>query len=256
MAGRRQEDPSSSYRVSVQFLEIYGEEVKDLLDPLGPGRVVIREQAGGGIAVVGAREEAVESAEEMMLVLERGTLSRTTGSTLMNAQSSRSHAIFTVLLERRIARQQLADGEAEEGEGEEGDQEEQQQQEGGSSGNARVEVRKSKFHFVDLAGSERAKRTGAQGKRLKEGIEINKGLLVLGNVISALGDARKRGQHVPYRDSKLTRMLQCVLCLIRRSITSQFHCTPLLLKGPTTLTVPFLFPFVAGTRWAGTARRS
>lgn len=62
----------------------------------------------------------------------------------------------------------------------------------------------------DLAGSERAKRTGAQGKRLKEGIEINKGLLVLGNVISALGDARKKGQHVPYRDSKLTRMLQCV----------------------------------------------
>lgn len=62
----------------------------------------------------------------------------------------------------------------------------------------------------DLAGSERAKRTGAQGKRLKEGIEINKGLLVLGNVISALGDAKKKGQHVPYRDSKLTRMLQCV----------------------------------------------
>ncbi|CAN0169468.1 unnamed protein product, partial [Phaeothamnion confervicola] len=72
-----------------------------------------------------------------------------------------------------------------------------------------VEIRHSKFHFVDLAGSERAKRTGAQGQRFREGIEINKGLLTLGNVISALGDDSKRGKvHVPYRDSKLTRMLQ------------------------------------------------
>lgn len=71
------------------------------------------------------------------------------------------------------------------------------------------EVRRSKFHFVDLAGSERAKRTGAQGHQLKEGIDINKGLLALGNVISALGDDSKRGKaFVPYRDSKLTRMLQ------------------------------------------------
>ena len=71
------------------------------------------------------------------------------------------------------------------------------------------EVRKSKFHFVDLAGSERAKRTGAVGQQLREGIDINKGLLALGNVISALGDDSKRGKvFVPYRDSKLTRMLQ------------------------------------------------
>lgn len=71
------------------------------------------------------------------------------------------------------------------------------------------EVRRCKFHFVDLAGSERVKRTGAEGLRLREGIDINKGLLVLGNVISALGDDQKRGKvHVPYRDSKLTRMLQ------------------------------------------------
>jgi hypothetical protein len=71
------------------------------------------------------------------------------------------------------------------------------------------EVLRSKFHFVDLAGSERAKRTGAEGQRMKEGIDINKGLLALGNVISALGDESKRGKFfVPYRDSKLTRMLQ------------------------------------------------
>ena len=74
---------------------------------------------------------------------------------------------------------------------------------------AKPEIRKCKFHFVDLAGSERAKRTGAQGHQLKEGIDINKGLLALGNVISALGDEQKKGRvHVPYRDSKLTRMLQ------------------------------------------------
>lgn len=66
----------------------------------------------------------------------------------------------------------------------------------------------AKFHFVDLAGSERLKRTGATGERAKEGISINCGLLALGNVISALGDKTKRALHVPYRDSKLTRLLQ------------------------------------------------
>jgi len=71
------------------------------------------------------------------------------------------------------------------------------------------EIRKCKFHFVDLAGSERVKKSGAEGQQLREGIDINKGLLALGNVISALGDETKRGKvHVPYRDSKLTRMLQ------------------------------------------------
>ena len=77
------------------------------------------------------------------------------------------------------------------------------------SGTHTKEVRRCKFHFVDLAGSERAKRTGAQGHQLKEGIDINKGLLALGNVISALGDEQRKGKvHVPYRVSKLTRMLQ------------------------------------------------
>lgn len=176
--------PSTEYMVKVQFLEIYGEEIKDLLDPLNTG-VAIRENQNGEINVVGAKEEVVESEEAMMLILERGSVYRTTGSTLMNAQSSRSHAIFTILLENRILRP-----------------------ESNGQGDEQWETRRSKFHFVDLAGSERAKRTGAQGKRLREGIDINKGLLVLGNVISALGDVKKRGSHVPYRDSRLTRMLQ------------------------------------------------
>jgi kinesin family protein 4/21/27 len=80
---------------------------------------------------------------------------------------------------------------------------------GGEEGTTEVECKRSKFHFVDLAGSERQKRSLAQGQRLKEGIDINKGLLVLGNVISALGDPKKRGKSfVPYRDSKLTRLLK------------------------------------------------
>merc|ERR550532_3378177 len=72
----------------------------------------------------------------------------------------------------------------------------------------RPTYRTAKFHLVDLAGSERAKRTGAVGSRLKESAAINSGLLALGNVISALGDPAKRGSHVPYRESKLTRLLQ------------------------------------------------
>ena len=85
------------------------------------------------------------------------------------------------------------------------------------------EVRRCKFHFVDLAGSERAKRTGAQGQQMKEGIDINKGLLALGNVISALGDESRKGKiHVPYRVSKLTRMLQVMYC---NSVAVLLHCT-------------------------------
>jgi hypothetical protein len=105
-------------------------------------------------------------------------------------------------------------------------------QEGGPSEAVRPathqEVRRSKFHFVDLAGSERAKRTGAQGHQLKEGIDINKGLLALGNVISALGDDTKRGKaFVPYRDSKLTRMLQVMtiqsISTLARELLSHAH---------------------------------
>lgn len=107
-----------------------------------------------------------------------------------------SSAIFTVILEHTIYDYSVADSDNPVG------------AEAPRSA-THQEVRRSKFHFVDLAGSERAKRTGAQGQQLKEGIDINKGLLALGNVISALGDDNKRGKtFVPYRDSKLTRMLQ------------------------------------------------
>uniref|UniRef100_A0A673FLN2 Kinesin-like protein n=1 Tax=Sinocyclocheilus rhinocerous TaxID=307959 RepID=A0A673FLN2_9TELE len=113
----------------------------------------------------------------MVGCLELGNSARTVGSTAMNAASSRSHAIFTISLEQRRK----------------GD---------------KSDVMVSKLHLVDLAGSERQKKTKAEGDRLKEGISINRGLLSLGNVISALGDESKKGSFVPYRDSKLTRLLQ------------------------------------------------
>jgi hypothetical protein len=139
----------------------------------------------------------VTSASETLRLLEEGSLARATGSTMMNQHSSRSHAIFTLMLEQSLP---LDAESASSGAG------------AAPPSESGREVRTAKFHFVDLAGSERAKRTMATGQRMKEGIAINQGLLALGNVISALGDERKRGKvHVPYRDSKLTRMLQVSL---------------------------------------------
>ena len=88
---RESQNPNSTYRVRVQFLEIYGEDIRDLLDPASSSKIIIRENPTGDVYVSGAREELVSSADELMEVLERGSLSRTTGSTLMNQSSSRSH---------------------------------------------------------------------------------------------------------------------------------------------------------------------
>ncbi len=120
--------------------------------------------------------------------------------------------IFTILLEQTLHSPRAPENTIGPTENSNSDKHTEDITSGGNnfeSNRTEPEVRKCKFHFVDLAGSERVKRTGAQGQRLREGIDINKGLLVLGNVISALGDEQKRGKvHVPYRDSKLTRMLQ------------------------------------------------
>lgn len=197
----------AEFQLHVSFIEIHKEEVRDLLDSVCvnksetanghngkvniPGKppIQIRESSNGVITLAGSTERSVRTLKEMADCLEQGSLSRATGSTNMNNQSSRSHAIFTITME-------------------------QMRKTGSNDGNSNEcmteEYLCAKLHLVDLAGSERAKRTGSDGLRFKEGVHINRGLLALGNVISALGDEKKRkeGVHVPYRDSKLTRLLQ------------------------------------------------
>ncbi|KAF7693358.1 hypothetical protein HF521_008674 [Silurus meridionalis] len=193
------------FKVSAQFLELYNEEILDLFDSArDSGRksnIKIHEDSSGGIYTSGVTSRLVSSEEELLQCLKLGALSRTTASTQMNAQSSRSHAIFTIYLcQMRVCPQtQLANGSVSAEVNGVGD---------GTMSQAEYETLTAKFHFVDLAGSERLKRTGATGERAREGISINCGLLALGNVISALGDQSKKAGHVPYRDSKLTRLLQ------------------------------------------------
>ncbi|KAJ2729575.1 hypothetical protein H4R23_003459, partial [Coemansia sp. Cherry 401B] len=188
-----------TYSIDVSFLELYNEDLIDLLNPraaaAGSGRgPSIREDSRGNMVLVGVERQRARAQTDILELLHQGALSRTTASTDMNRTSSRSHAIFTVHLRQQDRRSSalLGDGEA------------------GMDGGPSIV---SKIHFVDLAGSERIKRTGAAGDRAREGISINAGLLALGNVISALGTASaergpRRAPHVPYRDSKLTRLLQ------------------------------------------------
>lgn len=136
--------------------------------------------------IVGAKECQVESMDEVMSLLEMGNAARHTSTTQMNEHSSRSHAIFTI----SICQVEKTPETAEDGEWY----------------SHRHIV--SKFHFVDLAGSERVTKTGNTGERFKESIQINSGLLALGNVISALGDPRRKSAHIPYRDAKITRLLK------------------------------------------------
>ncbi|GAA6215336.1 kinesin-like protein KIF21A [Lates japonicus] len=200
-AAQEQGRPVPEFKINAQFLELYNEEVLDLFDSTRDikqkSHIRIHEDATGGIYTVGVTTRTVSSEAEMMQCLKLGALSRTTASTQMNVQSSRSHAIFTIhLCQVRVCAS---------------DNQENKTDNRVSNGNSEMdeyETLTAKFHFVDLAGSERLKRTGATGDRAKEGISINCGLLALGNVISALGDRSKRASHVPYRDSKLTRLLQ------------------------------------------------
>ncbi|KAI8349230.1 P-loop containing nucleoside triphosphate hydrolase protein [Choanephora cucurbitarum] len=178
-------DEMKTHQVKVSFLELYNEDMIDLLDPKGTNSMIsIREDANGNISWSGIHEEPVQSSVDLLNCLLQGSVSRTTASTDMNSNSSRSHAIFSVTLVQDIKTE--------------------------FNGEIISKRLESKFHFVDLAGSERLKKTNAVGERAREGISINSGLLALGNVISALGDESKRQQqqHVPYRNSKLTRLLQ------------------------------------------------
>ena len=175
------------YSLKASFLEVYGEDVYDLLDA-NRESLPLREDSKGGIVVVGLTNRSISNTAEALQVLHEGTMNRTTAATLMNHTSSRSHAVFTIHLSQ-VTRRNVSD-----------------------SSDVKTT---SQFTFVDLAGSERMKKTGAEGERAREGIKINEGLLALGNVINALADDDKmkkdRKVYVPYRQSKLTRLLQDAL---------------------------------------------
>ncbi|EEY54861.1 kinesin-like protein [Phytophthora infestans T30-4] len=165
-------DTTREYMVRASYLEIYNEDIRDLLNDDAKKKLDLKESADGIVYVKDLTEIVVRDVESMNNVMSRGFKNRTVGATLMNEGSSRSHSIFTVVVETSETI-------------------------GGQD-----HFKAGKLNLVDLAGSERQSKTGATGNRLK----INLSLSALGNVISALVDGK--GKHIPYRDSKLTRLLQ------------------------------------------------
>ncbi|KAE9555582.1 hypothetical protein FO519_001253 [Halicephalobus sp. NKZ332] len=173
----------TSFKVEVSYMEIYNERVRDLLDPKKSGKqnLKVREHKSLGPMVDGLSVLAVSSFDQISKLIDEGNKCRTVAATNMNAESSRSHAVFTIRLT-----QLLSDLE-----------------------NSFTGEKVSKISLVDLAGSERVAKTGAMGKRLEEGGNINKSLTTLGMVISALAEkSGKKEKFVPYRDSVLTWLLK------------------------------------------------
>lgn len=167
-----------SFLCKCSFIEIYNEQIYDLLDSASAG-LYLREHIKKGVYVVGAVEQVVSSAAEAYQVLSGGWRNRRVASTSMNRESSRSHAVFTITVESM------------------------------EKSNETVNIRTSLLNLVDLAGSERQKDTHAEGMRLKEAGNINRSLSCLGQVITALVDVGNGKQrHVCYRDSKLTFLLR------------------------------------------------
>ncbi|CAG5111451.1 Oidioi.mRNA.OKI2018_I69.chr2.g5760.t2.cds [Oikopleura dioica] len=168
---------NTKYLVRASYLEIYNEDVRDLLGKDIKTKLELKENPDKGVYIKGLSNSIVNTVEECEKLMEKGWNNRSVGETLMNKDSSRSHSIFTINIEA-----------AEQVEGQ------------------KDKIRAGKLNLVDLAGSERQSKTGATGARLKEATKINLSLSALGNVISALVDGKSK--HIPYRDSKLTRLLQ------------------------------------------------
>ncbi|XP_074668355.1 kinesin-like protein KIF27 isoform X1 [Strix aluco] len=186
------ENHNIDFHVKVSYIEVYKEELRDLLElETSVKELHIREDEKGNTVIVGAKEFQVECADEVISLLESGNAARHTGTTQMNEHSSRSHAIFTISICQKQSAESLKNTDAAQ-----------------DSSWKSVQMIASKFHFVDLAGSERVTKTGNTGERFKESIQINSGLLALGNVISALGDPKRKSVHIPYRDAKITRILK------------------------------------------------
>lgn len=178
----------SRFLALVSYLEIYNENIRDLLSN-NRGNLPLKETTEGGIVVQNLSQHPVHNVEDCEKLLSIGNNNRAVGGTNMNATSSRSHSIFSICVEQ-VAKE-------EEG----GDDEDLELLKFG-----RTTIKRGKLNLVDLAGSERQTKTGATGDRLKEATKINLSLSALGNVISALVDGKTK--HIPYRDSKLTRLLQ------------------------------------------------
>lgn len=168
---------NQQYLVRASYLEIYQEEIRDLLSKDQSKRLELKERPDTGVYVKDLSSFVTKSVKEIEHVMNVGNQNRSVGATNMNEHSSRSHAIFMITVE---CSELGLDGEN--------------------------HIRVGKLNLVDLAGSERQTKSGAQGERLKEATKINLSLSALGNVISALVDGRST--HIPYRDSKLTRLLQ------------------------------------------------
>eukprot|EP00428_Durinskia_dybowskii_P064440 CAMPEP_0170383522 /NCGR_PEP_ID=MMETSP0117_2-20130122/15518_1 /TAXON_ID=400756 /ORGANISM="Durinskia baltica, Strain CSIRO CS-38" /LENGTH=775 /DNA_ID=CAMNT_0010639227 /DNA_START=54 /DNA_END=2381 /DNA_ORIENTATION=+ len=174
----------TKFMVTVSFLEVYNEEIKDLLNP-SEKKLKIHENPKLGIYVEDLCELIVRDSGDLMKLIYQGNAVRKVAATKMNDQSSRSHSVFTIKVEQKTVTDL-------------------------TSGVTREQIVKAKINLVDLAGSERAAKTGASGATLREGANINLSLMALGNVINMLseGAARQGKRVIPYRDSKLTRLLQ------------------------------------------------
>ncbi|KIZ06247.1 kinesin family member 3B [Monoraphidium neglectum] len=175
---------SKEFLVRASYLEIYNEDIRDLLSKSPEAKLELKESPDRGVYVKDLMQFVVKGVPEISSVLQVGKKNRVVGATMMNQDSSRSHSIFSITIETT---ERIAPGA---------------QAAAAADGHIRV----GKLNLVDLAGSERQSKTGATGDRLKEGIKINLSLTALGNVISALVDGKS--SHIPYRDSKLTRLLQ------------------------------------------------
>lgn len=204
-----------NYLVRASYLQIYNEIVSDLLKPENKN-LMIREDKKRGVYVEGLSEWVVRTPSDVYDLMQRGENARMTGATRLNEVSSRSHAIFIIVVEKSSLEQQenssarpwetRLESESDAGIMVGDDSDAMQPVPFG----AKRTVRMGKLNLVDLAGSERVHLTGAKGTRLEESKKINQSLSALGNVIGALTDPKRRGikAHIPYRDSKLTRILE------------------------------------------------
>ncbi|KAJ2358960.1 hypothetical protein GGF43_000464 [Coemansia sp. RSA 2618] len=198
-------DEKREYLIRVSFLEIYNEVLRDLLEPTKTN-LKIHENAKREIFVGDLSEHIVFNADHVEELLQKGDRNRHVAGTNMNERSSRSHTLFRIVIESR----EKAESDSTGSDGENGLAKRQQRLSTGSfvdSEEFTGAVMVSCLNLVDLAGSERVGQTGAEGQRLKEGAHINKSLLALGTVIARLSEDGDRG-HIPYRDSRLTRILQ------------------------------------------------